>query len=157
MDRTDVDGDLSSMTSWHSSGSGGGCSAVSEESGWTSYIDYFMETQQQQQREEKKEAAAAARADSATDDIGRRPRSSSSGDDRAAQPPLLERLVEPSEASRRSVSFVRKEGRRRKKLLMYDESLEDTATSRIISSPKQLIDSRDSYDNVVQAQQQRKQ
>ncbi|KAL5230934.1 hypothetical protein ABZP36_029710 [Zizania latifolia] len=139
MDRTDVDGDLSSMTN-HSSGSGGGCSAASEESGWTSYVDYFMETQQQPQQQQEEEEAAASAA-SATDDIGRRPRSSS-GDDREAQPPLLE-LVEPSEVSRR-VSF-RKEGRRRKKLLMeYDESLEDTATSPI-SSPK-LIDSRDSYD-----------
>ncbi|KAG8046435.1 hypothetical protein GUJ93_ZPchr0008g11658 [Zizania palustris] len=95
-----------------------------------------QQQQQQQQQQEEEEDKAASTA-SAADDIGR-PRSPG---DHEAQSPSPE-LVEPSGVSRRS-SF-RNEGRRKKRLLMYDESLEDTATSPI-SNPK-LIDSRGSYD-----------
>ncbi|KAL5223356.1 hypothetical protein ABZP36_028069 [Zizania latifolia] len=125
------------MTNHSFSGSGEGCTAASDESGWTSYIDYFMETQRKQQQQHHQQDIYKASTASATDDVGR-PRSPG---DHEAQSPSPE-LVEPSEVSRRS-SF-RNEGRRKKRLLMYDESLEDTATSPI-SNPK-LIDSRGSYD-----------
>ncbi|KAF0914120.1 hypothetical protein E2562_026516 [Oryza meyeriana var. granulata] len=126
MEHIDDDGNLSSMAC-HSSGSGDGCSATSGESGWTTYIDYFMEAQQQQKQEE-----------ASTDDLGRS-RSSSSGDHEAQSP--LPELVEPSSLD----ASGRLRWRKKKELgMLYDESLEDTATSPI-SSPK-MIDSRDSCD-----------
>ncbi|PVH36233.1 hypothetical protein PAHAL_6G026100 [Panicum hallii] len=128
--------DLSSTANHFSSGDGS--VATSEESGWTSYIDYFMETQQRQ----KGEASLAAGALS-TEDVGRcRSTSEYSGDCGVGAPTRLPALVEPSVVSRR---LSLKEGWRRKKVL-YDESLEDTATSPI-SSPKLIDELRDSDAN----------
>jgi hypothetical protein len=112
--------DLSS-TANHSSGAGN----ASEESGWTPYIDYFMETQRRQ------EDASGAVAPS-TDEVGSCSSTSHYGGDCAVGGSswLLPALVEPSEASPRKLSLKR-ESRRKK--VMYDESLEDTATSPIIS------------------------
>ncbi|KAG2576575.1 hypothetical protein PVAP13_6NG031100 [Panicum virgatum] len=130
--------DLSS-TANHFFSSGDGSAAASEESGWTSYIDYFMEMQQRK----KGEASLAAGALSTDDDVGRcRSSSDHSGDCGLGAFTWLPALVEPSVVSRR---LSLKEGWRRKKKIMYDESLEDTATSPI-SSPK-LIELRDSDAN----------
>ncbi|CAO2186851.1 unnamed protein product [Urochloa humidicola] len=115
--------------------SGDGSAAASEESGWTSYIDYFMETQRRQ-----KEASSAA--NSSTDDgVGCRSTSECSGGGCGVGGGFtqLPALVEPSMVPRR---LSLKEGWRRKKKVLYDESLEDTATSPI-SSPK-LIELRGS-------------
>jgi len=115
--------DLSS-TANHFFSSGDGSAAGSEESGWTSYIDYFMEMQQRQ----KGEASLAAGALSTDDDVGRcRSSSDHSGDCGLGASTRL-----PSVVSRR---LSLKEGWRRRKKVLYDESLEDTATSPI-SSPK---------------------
>lgn len=130
-----TEGDLSSTANHPFSGSGDECSAASEESGWTTYIDYFMETQQQH-----KETSSTCTSPS-TNDIGRSTSENSTGDHGVgsgaiasfAEAPRLPALVDPSEVSRR-LSFRKKEGIWRKKLL-HDESLEDTATSPI-SSPK---------------------
>ncbi|TVU43460.1 hypothetical protein EJB05_09935 [Eragrostis curvula] len=124
--------DLSSTATNHCSFSGAG--EASEESGWTSYIDYFMETQ----RRQKEEAISAALS---TDDVGSRSISQYSGDCGSSRLPAL---TEPSEASRRL--RLKKEGRR-KKMVVHDESLElqDTATSPM-SSPK-LIELRESDAN----------
>jgi len=122
--------DLSSTASHSFSGDGG--SASSEESGWTSYIDYFMETQQQQRR---KEEVSRRAGDPSTNDAGAGRRCSStsecSSDTGVGASTWLPVLAEPSVVSRR---LSLREGWRRKKV-MYDESLEDTATSPI-SSPK---------------------
>ncbi|RLN04702.1 uncharacterized protein C2845_PM13G02390 [Panicum miliaceum] len=127
-------GGLSSTANHFFSGDGS-AAAASEESGWTSYIDYFMETQQRQ----KGEASLAAGA--LSDNVGRcRSTSEYSGDCGVGASTRLPALVEPSVVSRR---LSLKEGWRRK--VMYDESLEDTATSPI-SSPK-LIELRDSDAN----------
>ncbi|CAD6266547.1 unnamed protein product [Miscanthus lutarioriparius] len=67
--------DLSSTASHSFSGDGG--SASSEESGWTSYIDYFMETQQQQRR---KEEVSRRAGDPSTDDAGAGRRCSSTSE-----------------------------------------------------------------------------
>jgi len=113
--------DLSSTANHFSSGDGS-AAAASEESGWTSYIDYFMEMQQLQ----KGEASLAGGALS-TDDVGRcRSTSEHSGDCGLGASTRL-----PSVVSRR---LSLKEGWRRRKKVLYDESLEDTATSPI-SSP----------------------
>ncbi|CAD6246574.1 unnamed protein product [Miscanthus lutarioriparius] len=130
--------DLSSTASHSFSGDGG--SASSEESGWTSYIDYFMETQQQQRR---KEEVSRRAGDPSTDDAGAGRRCSStsecSSDTGVGASTWLPVLAEPSVVSRR---LSLREGWRRKKV-MYDESLEDTATSPI-SSPKLIELTRDS-------------
>ncbi|WVZ95203.1 hypothetical protein U9M48_040997 [Paspalum notatum var. saurae] len=128
--------DNSSTANQSFSDDGYGGAAASEESGWTSYIDYFMETQHGQ------EVEASSAADPSIDDVGRRCRSTSeySGDCGAAGGSMqLPALVEPLVVSRR---LRLKEGWMRKKKVLYDESLEDTATSPI-SSPK-LIELRDS-------------
>ncbi|KAJ1267158.1 hypothetical protein BS78_07G035200 [Paspalum vaginatum] len=121
--------------SFSDDGGDGGGAAASEESGWTSYIDYFMETQHGQAVE------TSTAADPSTDDVGRRCRSTSeySVDCGAGGSTQLPALVEPSAVSRR---LRLKEDWMRKKKVLYDESLEDTATSPI-SSPK-LIELRDS-------------
>ncbi|RLM60973.1 uncharacterized protein C2845_PM14G02020 [Panicum miliaceum] len=125
--------DLSSTANHFSSGDGS--AAASEESGWTSYIDYFMEMQQRQ----KGEASLAAGALS-TEDVGRcHSTSEYSGDCRVGASTRLSALVEPSVVSRR---LSLKEGWRRRKKVLYDESLEDTATSPI-SSPKLIDELRD--------------
>ncbi|CAO2164495.1 unnamed protein product [Urochloa humidicola] len=124
--------DLSS-TANHSI-SGDGSAAASEESGWTSYIDYFMETQRR-----------SAAANPSTDDgVGCRSTSECSGGGcgEGGGFTRLPALVEPSMVPRR---LSLKEGWRRKKKVLYDESLEDTATSPI-SSPK-LIEMKDSDAN----------
>ena len=83
------------------------------------------------QQLQKGEASLAGGALS-TDDVGRcRSSSDHSGDCGLGAFTRLPALVEPSVVSRR---LSLKEGWRRKKV-MYDESLEDTATSPI-SSPK---------------------
>ncbi|OEL17574.1 hypothetical protein BAE44_0021407 [Dichanthelium oligosanthes] len=117
-----------SYTANHSSGDDGSA-AASEESGWTSYIDYFMETQ----RRQKGEASLAAADALSTDDVGRcRSTSECSGDCGVGASTRLPALVEPSVVSKR---LNLEEGWRKKKKVLYDESLEDTATSPI-SSPK---------------------
>ncbi|XP_062191021.1 vascular-related unknown protein 1-like [Phragmites australis] len=122
--------DLSSTANHSFSGDGD----ASEESGWTSYIDYFMETQRPQKEE--------SGADPSTGDVGCRSASEYSGDCAGiGGSTRLPALVEPSKASGRL--SLKKEGRRKK--VLYDESLEDTATSPI-SSPK-LIELRDSDAN----------
>ncbi|KAG2581437.1 hypothetical protein PVAP13_6KG032900 [Panicum virgatum] len=119
--------DLSS-TANHFFSSGDGSAAASVESGWKSYIDYFMEMQQRQKGE-----ASLATGGLSTDDVGRcRSTSEYSGDCGLGASTRLPALVEPSVVSRR---LSLKEGWRRKKKVLYDESLEDTATSPI-SSPK---------------------
>ncbi|XP_062196673.1 vascular-related unknown protein 1-like [Phragmites australis] len=127
---------LSSTANHSFSGDGDGDGEASEESGWTSYIDYFMETQGRQKEEE------SSVADPSADDVGRRSTSECSAECAVGGSTRLPALVEPSEASRRL--RLKKEGRTTKKVL-YDESLEDTATSPI-SSPK-LIELRDSDAN----------
>ncbi|CAL4996474.1 unnamed protein product [Urochloa decumbens] len=128
------DEDLSS-TANHFFFSGDGNTAASEESGWTSYINYFMETQRRQ-----KEASSAANP-STDDDVGRRSTTecSAGGCGVGGGFTRLPALVEPSMVPRR---LSLKEDWRRKKKVLYDESLEDTATSPI-SSPK-LIELRGS-------------
>ncbi|CAO2210209.1 unnamed protein product [Urochloa humidicola] len=125
--------DLSSSA--NHSFSGDGSAAASEESGWTSYIDYFMETQRRQ-----KESGRTANP-STDDDVERRSTSecSAGGCGVGGGFTWLPALVEPTMVSRR---LSLKEGWRRKKKVLYDESLEDTATSPI-SSPK-LIELRGS-------------
>ena len=87
-----------------------------------------MEMQQRQKGE-----ASLAAGGLSTDDVGRcRSTSEYSGDCGLGASTRLPALVEPSVVSRR---LSLKEGWRRKKKIMYDESLEDTATSPI-SSPK---------------------
>jgi hypothetical protein len=122
--------DLSSTANHSFSGDGSAAAASSEESGWTSYIDYFIKTQQRRQEGE----AASLSADAlSTDDSGRcRSTSEYGGDCGVGASTRLPPLVEPSVVSRR---LSLKEGWRKKKKVMYDESLEDTATSPI-SSPK---------------------
>ncbi|KAK3120968.1 hypothetical protein QOZ80_8BG0644100 [Eleusine coracana subsp. coracana] len=127
-----------SYTANHSfSGTGDGGNA-SEESGWTSYIDYFMETQ----RRQEEEASSAASSSTEEEDVGRRSSSQYSCDCAVACSSRLPALIEPSEASRRRRLRIKK-GRGKK--VMYDESLEDTATSPI-SSPK-LIELREADAN----------
>ncbi|KAF8669880.1 hypothetical protein HU200_051057 [Digitaria exilis] len=129
--------DLSSSTANHSF-SGDGSAAGSDESGWTSYIDYFMETQRRQKA--KGEASLSAEALSTDNVGGYHSTSENSGDCGVGASTRLPVLLEPSAVSKR---LSLKEGwRRRKKKVLYDESLEDTATSPI-SSPK-LIELRDS-------------
>lgn len=121
--------------------SGHSCSGDDgEESGWTSYIDYFMETQQRRRRRKQGDVSRAAAGDgpSTDDDAGRRRSSTaecSSGAGVGASssclaPPVL--VDPPVVVVSRRLSL--REGWRRKKVL-HDESLEDTATSPI-SSPK---------------------
>ncbi|KAL6857257.1 hypothetical protein ACP4OV_018639 [Aristida adscensionis] len=124
-------GDLSSTANHSFSGDDG--AAASEESGWTSYIDYFMETQRRQ-----KEASS--------DDNGpRRSTSEYDGDQRvgggegSSIASSFAGAPRVPEASRR----LKKVGRRKK--VLHDDSLEDTATSPI-SSPK-LIELRGSDAN----------
>ncbi|PWZ44119.1 hypothetical protein Zm00014a_025975 [Zea mays] len=110
-----------------------------EESGWTSYIDYFMETQQRRRRRKQGDVSRAAGDGPSTDDDAGRRRSSTAecssgagvGASSSCLPPPV--LVDPPVVvvSRR---LSLREGWRRKKVL-HDESLEDTATSPI-SSPK---------------------
>nr|ACG38347.1 hypothetical protein [Zea mays] len=119
-----------------------------EESGWTSYIDYFMETQQRRRRRKQGDVSRAAGDGPSTDDDAGRRRSSTAecssgagvGASSSCLPPPV--LVDPPVVvvSRR---LSLREGWRRKKVL-HDESLEDTATSPI-SSPK-LIELRDPDD-----------
>lgn len=120
--------------------SGHSCSGDDgEESGWTSYIDYFMETQQRRRRKQGDVSRAAAGDGPSTDDDAGRRRSSTAecssgagvGASSSCLPPPV--LVDPPVVvvSRR---LSLREGWRRKKVL-HDESLEDTATSPI-SSPK---------------------
>lgn len=117
--------ELSSTVASHSF-SGDGGNAASEESGWTSYIDYFMETQRH-----KEEVSRAG--DPSTDDAGRCGSTSKcSSDTGVGASTWLPALEEPSTVVSRRLSL--REGWRRKKV-MYDESLQDTATSPI-SSPK---------------------
>jgi hypothetical protein len=117
--------DLSSTASHSFSGDGG--SASSEESGWTSYIDYFMETQQQQRR---KEEVSRRAGDPSTDDAGAGRRcsytSECSSDTGVGASTWLPVLAEPSVVSRR---LSLREGWRRKKV-MYD------AATSPINSPK---------------------
>ncbi|EES13316.1 hypothetical protein BDA96_07G033800 [Sorghum bicolor] len=125
--------ELSSTVASHSF-SGDGGNAASEESGWTSYIDYFMETQRH-----KEEVSRAG--DPSTDDAGRCGSTSKcSSDTGVGASTWLPALEEPSTVVSRRLSL--REGWRRKKV-MYDESLQDTATSPI-SSPKLIDDLRDS-------------
>jgi hypothetical protein len=107
--------------------SGAGAGNASEESGWTSYIDYFMETQRRQ------EDASGCAAPSTEDDVGSCSSTSHYGGDCAVGGSswLLPALIEPSEESRKL--SLKRESRRKK--AMYDDSLEDTATSPI-RSPK---------------------
>ncbi|KAK3122667.1 hypothetical protein QOZ80_8AG0616570 [Eleusine coracana subsp. coracana] len=127
---------LSYTANHHSFSVTGDGGNASEESGWTSYIDYFMETERRQEEE------ASSAASSSTEDVGRRSTSQYSCDCAVACSSRLPALIEPSEASRRRRLRL-KEGRGKK--VMYDESLEDTATSPI-SSPK-LIELREADAN----------
>ncbi|TKW09113.1 hypothetical protein SEVIR_6G071700v4 [Setaria viridis] len=128
-------GEELSSTANRSFSGDGSAAASEEESGWTSYIDYFMKTQ----RRQKGEASLSADALSTDDAGGCRSTSECSGDCGVGASTRLPALVEPSVVSRR---LSLKEGWGKKKKVLYDESLEDTATSPI-SSPK-LIELRDS-------------
>ncbi|KAL6658848.1 hypothetical protein ACP70R_002888 [Stipagrostis hirtigluma subsp. patula] len=108
---------------------------ASEESGWTSYIDYFMETQRRQ-----KEASNDDSRPTSEYDGGHCGAEAGAIASSFAEEPRLPALVEPSsEASRR----LKKLGR--KKVDLCDESLEDTATSPI--SRPMLVELRDSDAN----------